>query len=283
MAGSYPDAPSRRMAIDADGTVGVRTPVAGGVSVMLTPANMATLNDEDTGGVSAAFNNTAVHWAFVFPELREVDGVFFAFNNGGLTVVETSADTTNGVDGTWSTVYADYAEHTPATSVIPFYRTAIRSAATAGARALRVLQGAGGGNTPSLLAAHIYGEISPGETPDRLLFLDENTGLEFTLPIDFGDVPRGSSEDVELRLRNNSATLTASNIQYTAEALPPDDSGNHYTFTLPGGSTFQSTQQVASLAPATTSGLITVRRITPGSAAVGLRAGRIRATTQTWS
>ena len=287
MAGSYADAPSRRMAFDADGTVGTRTLAGGGRTDMLTAGQLADLNDESSSAVSTDQSNAAIHWALIFPELREVDGLFLTgVQSGGvdnLTTVESSADTTNGVDGSWATIFADYADPS-GTAVTPFYRSEIRSAATSGARAVRALQPAGGGNTPSLRAFHVYGEISPGETPDRLLFLDELTGLEFTLPIDFGDVPRGGSEDVELRLRNNSATLTASNIQYTAEAITTGDtSGGWYTFTLPGGATFQSTQQIASLAAATTTGIITMRRITPGAAPVGLYAGRIRATTQTWS
>lgn len=281
MAGSYPDVPGRRMAWDADGTVSasVETDAAWtgplGSVVENDAAQAAELNDEDIVAVAQAFDS--VHgWAiFIFPELREVDGISVGADPSGhgFQAVQTSADTTDGINGTWATAIADV-HSGEAPFELTDYRDHIDAMAATSRRALRIQRDVVSLQTGARLRwVHIYGEISPGETPDRLLWIDEATGVEFTAAIDFGDIPRGGSEDVELRLRNNSASLTANNIQYSAEALY-ESSGGWYTFTLPGGAVFQATRQIASLAAATTTGLITMRRITPGDEDLSLHAAR---------
>lgn len=274
MAGSYPDAPSRRMAWDADGSVGIARNAAF-QSTELTGSETAELNDEDnTASTYAVAGGGSPHYVIViFPELREIDGVFAAAV-AGIGAFEASDDTTNGIDGTWDTVTANMPDEE---TVFTRYRVGIVSAAETARRGLRVV-----GNQALLQALHIYGTISPGETPDRLLWLDEATGLEFTAPRDYGDRPRGSSLDYELRLRNNSATLTANTIQYTAEDLFLG-SAAWYTWTLPAGSTFQSVRSIASLAPATTTGLIVLRQIIPGTTVPQHYAARARAAVSSWS
>lgn len=285
MADSYPDVPSRRFGYDADGSVlTVRNLTTGTAIVEATPAQRAEFNDEDHTIVGSFASGNAFHpVALIFPELREFDGlfVFWAIPPGDrVQEVEVSSDTTNGVDGTWTTEIADYTDAASFGTTVPdTYRTKITSAAASNVRAVRVMTGA---DNFSPRALHVYGDITPGETPDRLLFIDEATGLEFTASRDYGDIPRGGSEDVTWRIKNNSASLTASTIQYTTEALYLA-SGAWYTHTLPGGSTYQSSRQVASLAPATTSGLITTRRITPGDETLGLHAGRTYLNVGTWS
>ena len=285
MAGSYPDVPGRRMAWDADGTVAFHgSQDGGGALTEFTALQMAELNDEDDTGVDfGGAQGGRFHWQ-LFPELRELDG-FYASSSGAssqaaLSTVHTSATTTNGRDGTWTQQIASAAQ----TGTVPAtYRTSIISTAVSSIRGVRLAQaGTAGTNAQVLAGEHLYGEISPGQTPDRLLWIDVATGLEFTAAVDYGNVPRGSSRDRNLRLRNNSAALTANTIQYTAESLYLA-SGSWYTFTLPGGSTFQSTRQVASLAPATSSGIIVARQVVPNTETLGLHAGRMFATVATWT
>lgn len=291
MAGLYPDAPSRRMGLDADGSLLLKV-APNTTTAAITEATAGERDDvnDEEGGVGWNSNNFpgvthggSTKWGWLFPELREIDGVFVAHSNQlSVTVVDHSPDTTNILDGAWTTEIADIADHA---TVRPTYRTAITSTAASSKRAVRVQTGYNGGISSSsqgLQAFHVYGEISAGQTPDRLIFIDENTGLEFTAPKDFGDIPRGSSQDFTWRIRNISASLTANTIQYTAQDLYLG-SGGWYTHTLPGGATFQGTRQVASLAPATTSGLITTRRVTPGSEDLGTHAGRIYLNVDTWT
>lgn len=286
MAGSYPDAPSRRFAWDADGSVGVVFQPAFPPETF-SAASKAELNDEDAVQVDIFSNASAgLYCAVLFPELREVDGFFFALGGDGsgtsaTAAVQASTNTTNGRDGSWATVAASY--NYVRNPSLSSYRSPT-SANESNRRGVRFHWAAwdhSGTTVDEPVSLHLYGTFAAGETPDRLLFIDETTGLEYTAPVDYGDTPRGSSEDRELRIRNNSASLTANTIQYTAEDLYRG-AASWYTFTLPGGATFQSTQQVASLAPATSSGIITARRITPASA-LQLYAARWKVNVGSWS
>lgn len=285
MAGSFPDVPARRMATQNDGTVGVTStngwPTSGDVMVDINQTQMDVMSAEDLAGSGPFIANQGQFVNLIFPELREVDGYYACADDGGTfgDALRTSADTTNGSSGTW----LDSGSALGAVDILlPDYRESIVSLAVSGVRAVRLRPTglSGGGGTMDRF--HIYGEISPGETPDRLLFIDENTGLEFTLPNDYGDIPRGSSEDFEWRIKNNSATLTANTVQYTGADLF-GGSAAWYTFTLPAGSTYAATQQIASIAATVTTGIIKTRRITVAAAPTSLHAARQYLNTASWS
>lgn len=279
MAGPFPDVPGRRMAWDDDQTVMVWRRISGVTTPFsdVSASGKAELNDEDSAEVTEVSGGSGVtnRLVWIFPELREIDGFFARGESSGvLGALEASADTTYGEDGTWSTLAADYDDPNGKVDEDGEYRNAITSLAAVEQRAIRIpwTQGAG----RFMRAVHIYGTPSPGETPDRLLFIDEATGLEFTASYDYGSTPRGGSDDaLEWRIKNNSAGLTANTIQYTAESLFLT-SGGWYTHTLPGGAAFQSTRQIASIGPGTTTALITTRRVTPGDETVGPHAARIQ-------
>lgn len=295
MAGDYPDKPSRQIAYDADGTV-----VVGGIQVtgtMLEPtaANITELNDEDNVDIAAfsvgipnqegANNTSQWYLSFIWPELREIDGCFVATNGRDSTKAdffEESGDSTNGISGTFNVVSATDMDFD---NVYPDpHRDNIRSFAESNVRVWRIgMQmdtDAGGGS--KMKAVHIYGEISPGETPDRLLYIDEITGLEFSLPIDYGNVPRGSARDRELRLKNNSGSLTANTLQITAEALYLN-SGSWYTFDVAGGGFVSTNSDITSLGSGASSGLITIRQIVPDSELVGPHTARAFVNVASWS
>jgi len=275
MAGAYPDVPGRRMGWDSDGTVCVWRRLNVAQLTEATASQRAELNDEDDVNVVA--QSSAWHVYFIFPEQREVDGIYVkigAYTNA-IGDVGISADTTNGLDGAWSTLISDYPDSTNPPGY-PGYRENIVSTAGSNARGLYVYFQ----RDLWLRAVHLYGEISPGQTPDRLLFIDESTGLEFQLPKDYGDVPRGSARDFQMRLKNNSTVagnnVTLNNIQLTAEDLFLG-SGAWYTFSV-GGSAFAGTVQIASLAPEAASQLIVCRQVIPVDETLGPHAGRAKAT-----
>lgn len=290
MAGNYPDAPSRRMAWDADGSVGLIRNV-GDRNAEWSGADKTELNDEDNISVSlpTGAGGSADHFVYViFPELREVEGFFAkAQNSDGFNAigqVAFSGDTTNGIDGTWTEALADYNDQqTPAGSVVDFWRTQITSLALSNVRGVRVRRNHNSAlimSSQLLRAIHLYGRPSLGETPDRLRFIDEGTGSEFTKPKDYGDIPRGSTRDFQFRLRNNSTTLTANDVQVTAEDLFLG-SGAWYTFDVGGG--FQATISILSIAPGADSPVITCRQVVPVDALPHAHAGRVRATVASWS
>lgn len=278
----YATVPGRRMAYDADGTILLlgRQDGAGSISEFTAVAKAEANDEDDTTFFSFGPPSPARYLWAMRPELSEFDGIFYAHGGFGVpSTVATSPDTTHGYDGTWTQQVADL----PDFSVVGInYRTGITSLAVGNVRAIRVLIGSvGNPNTQSGKALHLYGEPSPGETPDRLLFVDSSTGLEFGLPIDYGDTPRGSEVDQTFKLKNNSGSLTASNIQITGESLYLN-SGAWYTFSE--GGAFQSTLPLAaSIGPGASSPTITVRRNIPDAETLGLHAGRIRVSPPTWT
>jgi hypothetical protein len=268
------------MAWDADGSVGVkRVPTGTEALTEISASDKAIANNEQESQCSSAMDSSGgAMFGVIFPELREVDGIYAVVTDGDrIGAVQVSADTTNGVDGTWTQVVADLDDTDIV--VIPGHRTNITSLAATAQRAIRLFRTV---DPRGFKKLHIYGQISPGETPDRLLWIDETTGLEFASAQDYGDVPRGSARDIGVRLMNNSASLTAATIQYTAEDLYLG-SGAWYTFTVPGGSTYSSTQGLASLGAGATSGLISARQIVPDDANLGLHAARFYTDVTSWS
>jgi hypothetical protein len=244
---------------------------------------MTELNDEDEGtAISHGTTSKEYRLFLIFPELREFDGLFASHkeDGGNIKELDTSGDTTNGIDGTFTQRNADLPDPP---DTLPSYRSAtyLLSYAVSNVRAIR-LRTDNTNNTPGWRAVHVYGEISAGETPDRLLFLDaDNADVEFSKPIDYGDVPRGQSQDRNIKIINNSGTLTANTVQLTAEALYLG-SGAWYTFSDDGGSNFSATLNIGNLGPGATSTII-IRQIVPATETLSLHAGRVKANTASWS
>ena len=283
MAGLYPDAPANKMAVDDDGTVEFYTasnPPARASAIWIeevSAANKVTLNeDEESTYRSGGGGGTDIHLGKIFPELREIDGNFFRQRRSNYTL-ETSGDTTNLNNGSW-------ASETVVTGtdllVRPDYRDDIVSLNKPNIRGIFCNSTTDGGGY-GVLCWHVYGEISASETPDRLLYIDNATALEFKKPKDYGDVARGSAETYAMKLRNNSASLTASTVQLIAEALF-QGSGAWYDFDE--GSGFTATLSLASsIANGADSPVITVRRITPDAEALGLHEGRLQVSVGSWA
>lgn len=283
-AGSYPDNPSRRMAIDDDGTLMVHTPTDFSVvPIEFSGPNKATLNDESDSQILNLVAPSTKYLYCIFPELREFDGFFGKVLGQANRVgqVSTSGDTTSFYDGTWTQRSADHPDNTTL-GVFARYRDDIESFAVSNVRGVRVVYVRNtGGSLLHVAGFHVYGEISASETPDRLLWFDQPSALEFDLPIDYGDIPRGSAEDRVTFLKNNSSSLTASSVQVTAEDLYLG-SGSWYTFDE--GSGFSATLALASsIANGANSPNITIRRITPDAEDTGKHVGRAFAAVGSWA
>jgi hypothetical protein len=286
MAGIYADAPSRRMAWDADGTVALKTigaqpstwPVGGFSPVPYTtliPADAVKSNSEkmaDTTVFSSAYLSQAM-LCMIFPELREIDGAWWqTWHEAYATTswMETSGDTTNGVDGTWALLnIAGLDVQNPA---LDAYRT-ITSAAVSSVRSVRWVAHTVN-STSYFRKNHAYGTISPGETPDRILFLDTlSADAEFSKVLDYGEVPRGQTQQRTIKLKNNSASYTINTLQLTAEDLYLN-AGGWYTFSLDDVS-YQGTLAVGNMVASATQ-LIYVRRTIPAAETLGPQTSRIK-------
>ncbi len=286
MAGFYVDVPSRRMAPDADGTVGLDIdngfPSGAGIATELTQTVMTGMTREAVGSPAGPFvaNGGGRMVAFVFPELRELDGWYVSADDGGTwgNPIHSSGDTTSGNDGTWT---SRGSAPGIVNALLDAYRTGIISLAVSNVRGVRVKPtglSAGGGTMDRL---HLYGEISAGETPDRLLWIDNDDDLEYSKPVDYGDAPRGSAEDHVTYLKNNSTTLAANSVQVTAEDLF-GGSGSWYTFD--DGTGFSATKALASsISNGANSPNITIRRIIPDAEAPQIHAARAFVAVGSWT
>jgi len=264
----YPPAFGRRMAWDADGTVALYVP-DGGISREYTPAEAAQINSEEGASVNVGLtvSGYSIH---IFPELRDLVGFFIAKNGGGYTTVETSVDTTNGIDGTWVQQLVNVND---VSSVNPEYRTSVDSISATGVKGVRVYKDSGG-TTNRLLAIHIYGKISSGQTPDRIIYLDPDAAdAQFTKVLDFGDVPRGQTQTRNFKVKNNSGTLTVNTIVITAEDLYLN-AGNWFTFS-DDNITFVASLAIGNLGPGVTK-LIYMKQVVPAAETLGLQTGRIK-------
>lgn len=293
MSGSYPDNPGRRLAWDDDGTVVL---VAGqnngdtGVGVPpgipytnASVAEMEDMNDEDHAskfGANSNNNNRVVWVTHLFAEKHEIDGAYHVHEGSGggpSSSAATSVDTTNGYDGTWVDLsLTDFHNISPP---LDHYRDNITSQALSNilGTMFKVEENDGAFHN----SIHIYGAITPGETTDRLLFLDpDNADAEFTKPLDFGDVPRGQTQTDTFKLKNNSSGVTANTVQVTAEDLYLG-SGSWYTFSDDDVS-YSATLGLGNIGVGATQ-LVYVKQIVPDAQAPGVYVARVKANQASWS
>lgn len=284
MAGNYPDAPSWRMAIDRDGTQGYSI-TGGNIVTPLTNAQMQILNNENDDALTIP-GQVNGRLMLIFPELRDIDGFFLdtdAIANTHAYVVEVSANTTNGIDGTWTQIASGTAD-TSTDAVVPGYRSVV-SVTQLAKRAIRVRRTGSMAGDITVTAFHVYGEPAPGENPNRLALwhptLDERVPPAY---FDWGNVPRSSSGDRLFRVKNLSSGLTASAVRVAMETLTdgtPSVPGQHSLSY--GGGSFLAQVNVGDLAPGAISGQVTLRRITPSNAQLGVFAFRVFAEANSWS
>jgi hypothetical protein len=247
---------------------------------------MTILNNEDEDSFQIVGTGTSGTLLIVFPELRDLDAYFLrnlpsAFSPPPLTIA-TSVDTTNGIDGTWSTIFSGSGT---SGTVKPGYRSGIASTTALGIRAIRFTANNGALNNFSPNVLHLYGEPAPGENPNRLALwhptLDQRVTPAY---FDWGNVPRSSSADRTFRVKNLSATLTANTPRVAMESLSdttPSVVGQH-TLSL-DGATFLAQVNPGTLAPGAISGVITLRRVTPSNAQLSLWSMRVFAEATSWS
>jgi hypothetical protein len=283
----YPALPDRRMPYHRDGTRigyggkasdGPSARYAQGFSSYVSGADLAEFNDDDYSattiddafeGDSGNFKRYMAMWAF-FPERREVTAMYWGFADTTVPVgygvasssgLQGSDDTTNGVDGTWETAsFPSGIGSGPASR--DGWRATIKPVSFTGPK--RTIRWCLDSDQPikvntRLRVLHIYGEKAAGQTPDDILFIDDNTDLEFQAPLDFGDRPLGTTVTRVFRLKNASTSKTANSINLQC---------NDSDFAISSdGTTWVATLNFSSLAPGAETSNLYVRCTTPGPGA----------------
>lgn len=299
MAGFYADPPGLRFNLSLDGTRAFLLN-SGKTVTTETPAILPPLDDTDsdsytidsgtymTGGATRGFV------AFIFPEKRDLTHWWLGMTNGyaGLFAVETSVNSTDGLDGTWTTYQATTPSGLTRDSITPSFRTSFHtlSPAIAGVTGVRFPYGstANNGNNNYVLAFqafHVYGNYSTGENPDRLRFWHQTADQEVTGGhFDFGDIIQGGQGTKQFRVKNNSATKTANGVTVTK------DSPSFNTEMASGlklsldQSTWADQVSLGALAPGALSSVIHIRRTVGLSETPSIpKMGRLTADATSWT
>lgn len=278
MAGFYPDVPANRFAYHLDGTTVLLRDGSNNLYNMTSSA--ANINDEDfaTGYNVDSGKNGII---FMFPELRNVQGYLFSqsTNSSWLSslTLESSTDTTSGIDGTWTMVANPFQMLT--NTLVPQYRQSINAISANLVKALRFNFTEGSG-TNEIRGLHLYGSIPVTENPDRLIFWEPVNNNETPGPyFDWGDIPLSTAATKQFRIKNNSATLTANSIAVSAGPLT-------YTMALQFSTdnvSFSSSINIGNLVPGATSSILYVKRTVPGGESLRVQAIVLSAVASSWT
>ena len=290
----YPTLPGRKFEYDVGGGSVYYGNSPTDITAPITTEQMAKLNG--IGNTSAvlstnvwAGNGSRTLWVFL-PEKYVVAGlgmihnVYCTDSTPVSVTVAGSADSTNGLDGTWINA-------TLPNGAIPTYmmdddvwRDSIQPCTFSEAiKVLRVHYSAPNAgadySSVNIYALHIYGVKADGQIPDDILFLDddESGGPEFIRDLDFGDRPEGTTVTHRMRLFNSSTTKIANNL--TLSLIDTD-----FTFSMDEGTTWVTGATITSLAPQGTSSSIIIKNtIPPPTQLLGPRAPRLEVTIGSWS
>lgn len=286
MAGFYMDAPNDRVAWDRDGSV--LTYITDGGSVLAQSASVRrALNSESESGTATISSQRRV--AVVFPVPMDCSAVFLATNFTTPLVIETSKDTTNGLDGTWSSQFLTGLN--TQRDVKPNYRLASAlyllqpNSTSSDLRGIR-FSGVTNNFAGLLRAFHIYGTPSSAATTDRLALWHPTNDVKVPPTwFDWGNVPRSSSADRLFRIKNLSADLYAQDIDVYIDALTPGTPSvvSMHTLSEDNGVSFFTGLNLASLAPGEISPVLILRRVVPADALVSVWSARIAADVNLWS
>jgi hypothetical protein len=293
---TYSTPPATRIDYARDGTlvgywldpgVGVFGTGSDRLSVVeFTQAQKDLLNQESFGTATLISDgdNEVSYLVFVFPELRSLFGLYVNRDAGSgnassptPVTVYTSVDTTNGVDGTWVS-RGTYPLDSSSSGVLSggtaadSYRTLVQSVSYLSVRGVRIksLGGIGGafGTATQYRRVHFYGVsvLSAGRLRMWHPTLDQEISSAL---LDWGDVPRSSSADMQFRVKNTSSTQTAASVvlQFVASAVDSTPGTGYQHYLSEDGLSYRGYLVIPSVGPGQTTSVMYVRRVMPSNAA----------------
>lgn len=276
---NYPAPPNHRLAYDLDGTrVFWRN---SGVLTEFSPSQIASINNEGNTGVESGGGQADKDVIFLFPEPRTISHLYAA--NSGIYAVSFqvfwSADTTNGVDGSWSS-YGTMSPSSLGRDVPSTYRSGVYSPPVRTVRGLRFTSYCYDRLTAH--AIHLYG--TPSDPSYGLAFRHTSTDTALGASFwDWEDSASGTTATKQFRVKNFSADYKANEVSLGLSILTDSAPGvlGSFQFSL-DGSTWGSTANLGDLEPGDFSSVVTLRRSLPPASPLGLRAPRVRAAAATW-
>lgn len=291
MAGLYADVPGRWLPWDRDGTAALIW--TGGAlfgfstfAATFTDVQARAVNGGDPGTSGMTTYDDVRGYAWVFPALRTLRGYYIAWFNNSSQVgpFEWSANSTNGQDGTWTTIDSTVNADSN-TSDKTRLRTQIQTGGMpiTGVKALRfTLSSPLTTPTHRLTKAHWYVDW---EDTDRLALWHPTLNQEHgAAHFDYGDASRAVTYTKDFRVKNLAA-LAAVGVVVTLD-VPTELSpaiALQQQLSADGGATWHSSVNIGDLDPGETSGVLTQRYIVDVAAALGLGQQRIIAAASSWT
>ena len=230
----YPALPDRAVPYNNDGSVVKIISAASGVIKTLSANEMDELNDEDQTVISFTQEEDIYIVVFMFDAI-EVAGLFAMGNYDDLGVprniapveIEGSNDTSNGIDGNWTAATS----YTPNSSNFDFdeWRKSIAAVDFNSVEyktyRIQFNNAPASRDIEDVIICHLYGKetASPSAEDDLpLIFSDpDDSDNRFGLPVNFGDVPAGTTIQDTFKIFNNHATDQANNV--SLDVVDPDD------------------------------------------------------------
>ncbi len=288
---AYPALPGRRLAYDIDGTEVFEISNNGGNRQKLSQTVLDRLNNEHntTLAVDSPSLDQEVTVTFLFSRQHDLFGVY-AVGHGNpsgygtfrdfFDHIEYSPDVHTDIGGTWIDTGAS---HGLANFFFDRWREDIQTIDVTDAWGLRGVIG-----EPGLISdldvfqIQIYGAPNDVQNPNRLVVIDDDTGLEFTSVMDWGELPRGTVKTHIVQIKNNSSTHQADGVSLGFSSLnvyPEDwhrmkDGGGGYGTTLNLGDIAASATYVND---------ITLKVDVPDLGPLGPFANRLTMTSAGWS
>jgi hypothetical protein len=288
---NYPSPPAARLSYDQDGSLfyvrntgisGAEASAYDVLGTLQTQGNLNAIADEDYATQVSGGQWSNAYW-LIFPTQRDISHVLL-MGTGGNVNIQWSPNTTNGVDGTWTTLTIAQGPNTGT-------RAAMRSAMVAtptllGVKAIRWFLAEGGAGNAATRVLHLYGK--PTATGNRLEFwhptLDQSLRVTPAW-LDWGDRVRGTTQVKSVRLKNVSSSLTASGITVSVSALTESGAPtfvSQHSLRINAGS-YGSTVSIATLAPGAISQVIDIRQVLDPAASLSLWSQRLNAVATSWA
>lgn len=230
----YPALVDRVVNYNGDGSVVKVVTAASGVIKTLSAGEMDELNDEDQTLI-AFTDEDDIYIVIFLADAVEVKGIWALAiwddigvpTNVGPTSIEGSNNTMNGIDGSWTAGTS----YTPNTNTLDFdsWRKSIATVDFGGVEyaTYRVFFTSPdtSRDMTDLMMCHLYGLENATPTAEAdlpLAFIDPDDGdARFELPVNFGDLPAGTSDQKTFKIQNNHATDQATTI--SLDVTDPDD------------------------------------------------------------
>lgn len=282
MAGTYPDVPGYRFAYDVDGTNASVFNLANGIYTTLSLAQRQSINS-NTNSATLINSSITEHLILFFPEQRNLSGIMLNAPRTLGGTLDWSNNTSNGVDGTWTTV-TNISTFQLSSVLVPDFRNNIYPLSLTNVTALRLSNVNEGATTPRGFGnIQLYGSIPTTNSPDRLRIVDLSNNA-IAAQLDFGDIRQRNNVTKQFKVVNNSSTKTANNITVTLDVrtdTSPTLIGQYQLST--DNTAFANAINIGTLAPGASSGTLYVRDTVSATAQLGPWALKLIASANTWS